>query len=79
METQETGVIIIQTFLLNDLITQIFDGIDSSSQTHMLPILGYTVTQHQLPLNFLSIKFKFSWRFTLVVKDLKNHFLPTQI
>lgn len=32
--------------LLVHVISQIFDGIDSSSLTHMLPILGYTMTHH---------------------------------
>lgn len=52
--------------LLVRVISQISDGIDSSSLTHMLPTLGYTMTHHhQLPLNFLLINFLYSLRATL--------------
>jgi len=47
--------------LLVRVISQIFDGVDSPSLTHMLPTLGYTVThRHQLLLNFLLINFLYS-------------------
>lgn len=51
-------------FLIH-VISQIFDGIDSSSLTHMLPTLGYTMTHHhQLPHNFILIDFLYSLRAT---------------